>query len=115
MKKYVVNHMQFALGLHNPIGEVNLIPSQTVPGMTLSLKDLLARYVRGEDVTTFTPVFTDDAAIPDDLERLDYLDRLSLSRVIREELNEYRSRPRKKAKDIIVPSSAPTLPADTEM
>ena len=65
------------------IGEENTAPSKTVPGMTLSLQELLKKYVRGENVTTFEPVFDSDSDLPD-VSKLDALERLDMARNLRE-------------------------------
>jgi len=66
-------------------GEVNNLPSLTVPDQTLSLRELVARFTRGQNVATFEPVFDDDADsdlwLPDTNrmtfdEKIDYLENL---------------------------------------
>lgn len=73
------------------IGEAPTGPGVTVPGMTLSLGDLLKRYVRGGQVTTFTPVYTDDEMIPDDLERMDEIERIEAARALAGSIDEFRT------------------------
>jgi len=59
--------------------------SKTVPGMTLSLKDLLARYVRGDSVTVFEPVFTGDADTAN-FEAMDEMDRIDAARQLKDSI-----------------------------
>lgn len=91
MKNFVVNHYQYSMGLHNPHAEPGAKqPSLTVPGMTLSLKQLVERYTRGGNVAMFNPVYTDDLDIPDNLERMDPMERLDHARQIQQGISEYR-------------------------
>jgi len=57
--------------------------SMTVPDMSLSLRDLLARHNAGGKVKVFTPVYTgDNKLIPDNFERMDLIDKLSLAKEV---------------------------------
>lgn len=68
----------------NPIiGEVNNLPSKTVPDQALSLSEMLNRYVRGGDVEVFTPLYSEDFP---NVERMSELDRLDLAREMKSEL-----------------------------
>lgn len=68
----------------NPAGEVNNLPSKTVPGQTLSLKELLDRYVRtGVLEQTFTPEYSDDDDLPD-VTRMNEMDRLDAAKQLRD-------------------------------
>lgn len=87
----------------NAAGEINDEPSLTVPGMTLSLEELLRRHVRGEHVSVFTPVFSEDPGIPDGLERMDEMDRLDMSRALKQGIeSERQRRSRLKSRDTSV-------------
>lgn len=46
-------------------GEVNTLPTLTVPDQTMSLRDMLLRYSRGQSVPTFEPIFDGDEDFPD--------------------------------------------------
>lgn len=65
-------------------------PSLTVPGQTLSLKQLLDRYVKGQDVDVFTPQYSEDPDIPDNLEKMDTLEKLDLAQNIRRGIKSFR-------------------------
>jgi len=69
-------------------GERFTLPSKTVPNMTLSLKELLERYVRGQDVSVFDGSYDADDDMPD-ISRLDQMERLDLARNIRAEIDHY--------------------------
>lgn len=105
MKQFVVNHKTYAMGLGNPQFEEFHLPSKTIPGMTLSLKQLLERYTKGQDVTTFTPSYNDDPDIPAGIEKMDKFEQLDLARDIRAGIDDFR---RKKETPKSVP--APSVP-----
>jgi len=58
-------------------------PSLTVPGQAMSMDELIRRYVRGETVTTFQGNYTLDDNIPDNLERMDEMEKLDLARQLK--------------------------------
>lgn len=94
MKDTIVTQATYALGFGNmPFEAPTTLPSQTVPGMTMSLRQLVERYTRGEPVPAFTPVFVgDDDVIPDNLERMDVQDKLMLSKDLADAIQTERSR-----------------------
>lgn len=69
--------------LTNPIGEENRSPSMTVPNQTLSLQELLKRYVRGQDVTVMPGVYHGEDHDMPDIEHMDAVERLELAQKIR--------------------------------
>jgi len=61
--------------------EINSLPSNTVPDMSLSLRTLLDRYTRGGKVKTFEPVYADSTSrIPVGMENMDKFERWDLSK-----------------------------------
>lgn len=106
MKNYIVNHMNYSLGLHNPAFEaINPdLPSLTVPGMTLSLQQLLEKYVQGGDVAMFPPVYAGDVIMPN-IERMTVQDRLDLSRELAIAIKE----DQKERVKLKAPSDTPVL------
>jgi len=82
-------------GTSNPRTEPkNTEPSKTVPGMTLSLRDLLDRYIKGGSVAVFEGQY-DAFDVPDNIERMDPMERLELSREIGASLEHHRTKPNK--------------------
>lgn len=74
-------------------GEVFTLPSKTVPNMTLSLKELLERYVRGQDVSIFEGSYdADDGDMPD-VSRMDQLEKLELARSIKQSIDAVQKNP----------------------
>lgn len=56
-------------------------PSLTVPDMSISLREMVARHESGGRVKVFRPEYVaEDSLIPIDFERLDLQDRVELSR-----------------------------------
>jgi len=78
--------------------------SLTIPDQTLPMKELLARYTRGQQITTFTPVYNGDNDLPD-VSRMTELEMLELKMGINEHIRETRdalitrSKERKAQKD----------------
>jgi len=105
-----VDHHTFADDGYNylTIGEVNTLPSCTIPDQALSIKEMLARYVRGQSVETFTPVYTDNEFIPDNLERMDVFERAELAKQLKDATGNARSDSRraKVATDLTSPSDS---------
>lgn len=66
--------------------------------MTMTLDELLARYVRGDSVATFQPVYSDDEDMPD-VERMDPMERLDLARNIKQGIIDFREDKQQKALD----------------
>lgn len=85
-----VNQSNFPKFMHL-VGETNTKPSLTVPGMTMSLDELLKRYVRGDSVNIFTPTYLGEDDLPN-IERMDAMDRLDLAHSLQSELKTSLSR-----------------------
>jgi len=63
--------------------ESNYGVSMTVPDMSLSLRDLINRHNAGGKVKVFDPVYTgENRLIPDNFERMDLIDKLSLAKEV---------------------------------
>jgi len=110
----IVNHSNYPFR-SSMIFEHHTKASLTVPGQTLSLKQILEKYVRGEHVEVFTPVFTDED-IPADLERMTEIDRLELARDIKEKIEvvQKASAKQQKAAEMPIPVAKPNVEADVE-
>lgn len=94
-----------------PRGEVYTLPSMTVPGMVMPLRELIDRYVRGEHVEQFEPVFTDNQFIPDKLELMDVFDRAEYAKELKHSIALERERlGRKKAEKTKEPDPVPPAP-----
>lgn len=67
-------------------GEYNGHPSLTVPDQAMPIKEILQRYVRGQEVKQFTPVYDDDIA--PGYEGMDEIERLNLARDMKTQLQD---------------------------
>lgn len=92
-------------------GEVNNLPSLTVPDMTMTLEQLLQRYTRGEQVATFTPVFNGDDDFLPDVDRMTTMDKIDLLNDLKVGINHLRDQV---SKPKVVPSTDATDKPDAE-
>ncbi|WNK15088.1 MAG: hypothetical protein [Microvirus sp.] len=100
------------LGCTNPCGEVNVKPSKTVPGMAMSLEELLKRYVRGETVPTFSGTYAgDDDDLPD-LTGLTPMDMMDMASNLKTAISRKQSK--RPAPGAALSDPPPTLPASSE-
>lgn len=58
------------------IGVTNTLPSLTVPDQSLTLRELLTNYTRGQDLplSNKTPAFFDDSTFIPDIKKMDLVD-----------------------------------------
>lgn len=98
---------------NNVKGEINNSPSLTVPGMTLSLKQLLERFVRGESVTTFQPVYLGDDSDMPDLSRMDTIEKIEMAAEIKAAIRHHQNRP-KPPQEAPPPEQAPPVVAEPQ-
>lgn len=80
-----------------PKGEINDLPSCTQPEMTMSLKEILARYTRGGEVATFTPVYQDHDDFDEnpDIMKMDAMERLQYAADLKQSISDYQNRQQK--------------------
>lgn len=64
-----------------PQGQVFTEKSLTQPDQSLSLKQLISRYVRGQDVTTFSAQYTDDPVLAE-IQRMDAVERTAMAKEV---------------------------------
>jgi hypothetical protein len=95
MKKFVNN-----LNYVPPAGEVNDLPSETQPEMTLSLRELLSRYTRGGEVATFSPVYQDNDEFEEtpEFEKMDATEKLQYALDLKMAIKRHQERPVPKVK-----------------
>jgi hypothetical protein len=80
-------------------GEVNTLPSMTIPDQTMSIRTIVDRYSRGLPVAAFTPVYEGEEYIPDP-KTLDLAERQELVEQIQQEVDSFRSRQWKETQDV---------------
>jgi len=76
-----------------PTTEVFTLPSETVPGQTLSMSELLKRYVRGEAVEVFEAQWGVPDDVPTDIQYMDKQDQLTMAREIRTAIKRHQDKP----------------------
>lgn len=75
-----------------PDGEVFILPSLTVPDMTISLRQLVDNQKVGKAVKVFSPVYDPNGDIPIGLERMDKIERAELARNTADFIKDQRGR-----------------------
>jgi len=83
-----------------PKGEVNTLPSKTVPGQTLPIRTLVDRYRKGQDVPFFSGTYNDNPDF-DGFERLDSVERAQLALEVRKSVKSQQTRLQRLADDEI--------------
>lgn len=74
-------------------GEINNLPSQTIPDQTLSVRELLVRYAKGLPLDGMKqPIWEGEEGDPIDPRRLDLAERQELEIQARQELAEIEER-----------------------
>jgi len=66
---------------------VSDLPSKTVPGQDMSVRELLQRYVRGEVLSGPEPAF--DEEFDSSLSRMDAQDKIMLARQVRQGIRQF--------------------------
>lgn len=82
--------------------ETSKLPSKTVPNMTLSIKELVERYIRGENVTVFEAQYTGEDELIDTT-GMSEMDMLDASRQIGEYIKDTQQATRPKANKQVTP------------
>jgi len=66
------------------VGEINTLPSLTIPDQVLTMDELVRRYVRGDpNVTQFQPVYSDNDDLPN-IETMDEMEKLEMARALKD-------------------------------
>ena len=81
-------------------GEVNYLPSMTIPDQTMSIRTIVDRYTRGLPVTGFTPIYDGEEFYMPDPKTLDLVERQELVEQIKQEVEGLKSQQWKKPQDV---------------
>lgn len=68
------------------VGEWNTKPSMTIPDQTLSMKDLVDKYIRGEHVEVFQGTYSDEDF--SEFDTMDKMEKLEYARQVGEVIQE---------------------------
>jgi hypothetical protein len=82
------------------VGEVNNLPSMTIPDQTMSIRTIVDRYTRGLPITGFTPVYEGEDFFMPDPRTLDLTERHEMAEQVKEEVASIKSRQWKKPQDV---------------
>lgn len=80
---------------NNPIGEINNLPSMTIPNEALSVREILVRYSRGMPIDSKVPMFDEENDLIDP-RKIDLADAQTLREQYQEELEQINERKKKR-------------------
>lgn len=90
------------------VGEINDMPSMTVPDQAMSMAEILSRFARGLPIEAGrVPIYDEENDLPD-IRTLDLVERADLAEQYRNELSEYA----RNAKKPLEAAVAPISPSD---
>lgn len=97
--------------------EVNTLPSETQPNMTLSLRQILERYTRGGEVATFSPVYQDHDEFDEnpDIMKMDAMEKLQYAQQLKQSIQNYQNQfpPKTESKEPVPdPKVEPAKPSE---
>lgn len=102
LKRYIMHKVKNSLNYdyNDQKGEVNTLPSMTIPDQTMSIRTIVDRYARGLPITSFTPVYEGDDFYMPDPKTLDLVDRAELLENAKQEVESLKSRQWKETQDV---------------
>ena len=101
-KKYIMQKVKNSLNYDytDQKGEVNTLPSMTIPDQTMSIRTIVDRYAKGLPVTAFTPIYEGEDFYMPDPKTLDLVDRAELLENVKQEVESLKSRQWKETQDV---------------
>lgn len=101
-KKYIMQKVKNSLNYEykDQLGEVNTLPSMTIPDQTMSIRTIVDRYAKGLPVTAFTPIYEGEDFYMPDPKTLDLVDRAELLESAKQEVESLKSRQWKETQDV---------------
>jgi hypothetical protein len=101
-KKYIMQKVKNSLNYEykDQKGEVNTLPSMTIPDQTMSIRTIVDRYAKGLPVTAFTPIYEGEDFYMPDPKTLDLVDRAELLESAKQEVESLKSRQWKETQDV---------------
>ncbi len=99
------------LAEHSLQGEVNDQPSETIPGQSYSIKELLQRALRGQEIPSYRGDYDEDPSLESDPLNQDSLDLVDLQPMMSElhDLQEKQAKEAElqRAKDLLAAANPP--------
>lgn len=101
-KKYIMQKVKNSLNYDykEQKGEVNTLPSMTIPDQTMSIRTIVDRYAKGLPVSAFTPIYEGEDFYMPDPKTLDLVDRADLLESVKQEVESLKSRQWKETQDV---------------
>lgn len=101
-KKYIMQKVKNSLNYEyqDQLGEVNTLPSMTIPDQTMSIRTIVDRYAKGLPVTAFTPIYEGEDFYMPDPKTLDLVDKAELLESAKQEVASIKSRQWKETQDV---------------
>lgn len=101
-KKYIMQKVKNSLNYdyNEQKGEVNTLPSMTIPDQTMSIRTIVDRYTKGLPVSAFTPIYEGEDFYMPDPKTLDLVDRAELLESAKQEVASIKSRQWKETQDV---------------
>ena len=101
-KKYIMQKVKNSLNYDykEQLGEVNTLPSMTIPDQTMSIRTIVDRYAKGLPVSAFTPIYEGEDFYMPDPKTLDLVDRAELLENVKQEVESLKSRQWKETQDV---------------
>lgn len=93
MRLQPLNHANYAY-LAQPRGEINTLPSQTVPDQAMSIAEILDRFVKKLPLDNIPGTYLDDDLVPVHLERMDAIERTQHARDLKDAIQKHQTRPK---------------------
>lgn len=110
--------LETKIACHAMEGEVNLDPSETIPGQSYSIKELLQRALRGQEIPSYRGDYDDDPSLDCDPLNQNNLDLVDLQPMM-SELHELQDKQAKevelqRAKELVAANEPPVDPPAEE-
>ena len=101
-KKYIMQKVKNSLNYEyqEQKGEVNTLPSMTIPDQTMSIRTIVDRYAKGLPASAFTPIYEGEDFYMPDPKTLDLVDRAELLENVKQEVESLKSRQWKQPQDV---------------
>lgn len=102
------------LAEHSLQGEMNDLPSETIPGQSYSIKELLQRALRGQEIPSYRGDYDEDPSLESDPLNQDSLDLVDLQPMM-SELHDLQDKQAKeveiqRAKELLAVQETPSDP-----
>lgn len=95
-----------------PPGEICSGKSQTIPDQAMTIRQIIDRFVRGQDVQRFDAQYVDDPLLPPQFDRFDEIEKAEYAFELGQALMGRKPKPDPKPNPVSDPVLPPSSPAD---